>query len=121
MRESLPLNELSVRKRLVQARVELHRSEMALYYQYATQPIRAVGSQVNRVMTHPMTRLTLIGGATFLFVSRLRKKSATKTSSPTEAAPNASFASRVIWPRLRTFLVRRLVSYGMGVLKLPRF
>ena len=73
MDQAPPLNELAARKRLIQAKMELHRAEMALHYSQIVQPFHSIQSGLGKVLSSPFLRWGLIGGLGFLLVrGRLR-------------------------------------------------
>ena len=63
-----PLDELEARKRLAQAKMELHRAEMALYYQEVTAPLRALRSKITALVSHPAVPIVLVGAVGFFLV-----------------------------------------------------
>ncbi len=105
MDEAPPLDELATRKRLVQAKMELHRAEMALYYHEVTTPIQTVRAGIASVASHPLTRVAVIGGIGFLLFSG-RLKFLRKTTG---------FIAPLVSSKLRGFLMQQawnLVSKG---------
>jgi hypothetical protein len=98
MGQSPPLDELAARKRLVQAKMELHRAEIALYYREVTAPLRIAESSVHTILNHPISRITMIAGAGVLFFSgRLRLFRKT-----------LGFIAPIVLPQLRGFLKRQI-------------
>ena len=76
MGEAPPLDELAARKRLVQAKMELHRAEIALYYHHIMAPLKTAQSGISTAsnfLSHPAARMALVGGlGVLLFSGRLK-------------------------------------------------
>ncbi len=107
MGQAPPLDELAARKRLIQAKMELHRAEMALYYQQTIAPIQMVRSGLSTITTHPLTRIVLMSGLGFFLVRgrfRLTRKA-------------AALVIGLALPQLRTFLVNRTLGWGIDKLR----
>lgn len=107
MGQAPPLDELAARKRLIQAKMELHRAEMALYYQQTITPIRMMRSGFSTVITHPLTRIALASGLGFFLVRsrfRLTRKA-------------VALVIGLALPQLRTFLVNRTFGWGIDKLR----
>ena len=100
MGASPPLTELSARKRLVQARMEIHRAEMALYFDQMVSPFQRISSRVQAVVGNPIVRVGVVGGLGFLLVSGKLKFLRKVTS----------WAAPLILPRIRNFVMNRLAS-----------
>ncbi len=100
---SPPLNELSARKRLAQAHMELHRAEMTLHYQQATAPLRLVQSRIHSVTSNPVARWMLLGGMGFMLVSKRTRylRRATGWLLP------------FMLPRLRGIFSNRALQFGL--------
>ena len=98
MGQTPPLDELSARKRLVQAKMELHRAEIALYYQEVMMPLRTVQSGFQQFKTHPIYQILTIAGMGFLFFSN-RLRSLGKI---------AGFVIPIAIPQLRRFFTGNL-------------
>jgi hypothetical protein len=95
MGQNPPIDELEARKRLVQAKMELHRAEMALHYNEIMAPIQSVQSNLHRFTGHPIARAAMMGGLGFLLISgRLRM-----------AKRLAGFLVPMLFPSLRRFLM----------------
>ena len=108
MGEAPPLDELAARKRLVQAKMELHRAEMALYYQQAIAPFQTVRSGFSTLVSHPIVRAVFMGGLGFLFVKgRLRF-----------ARKAVGWAAPLVFSRLRTFVMSHVWKWGLKGLQL---
>ena len=54
------LDELEARKRLIQAKMDIHRAEMAVHLHDITEPIRKVQNSVGRITHSPILRWGLI-------------------------------------------------------------
>ena len=73
MGQNPPIDELQARKRLIQAKMEIHRAEMFLYYNEIMTPIQNVQNNLQRYTNHPIARFAAMGGLGFLLVTgRLR-------------------------------------------------
>jgi hypothetical protein len=104
MVESPPLDELAARKRLVQARMELHRAELALYYQEALSPVRKFSAFVSK----PSVKWTAIAAVVGLLMTGSRMKIVQKITgkmSPLLMAP------------LKTFITTRVIGFVMRALQ----
>ena len=67
------IDELEARKRLIQARMDLHRAEMAWHYRQITAPVQSFKAGFTRVMSNPIARWTIMGSLGFFLVTgRLR-------------------------------------------------
>ena len=97
MGEAPPLDELAARKRLVQAKMEIHRAEMALYYHEITAPIQTVRSGITSLASHPLAKVAVIGGIGFLLFSG-RLKFLRKTTG---------FVAPLVSSKLRGFLAKQ--------------
>ncbi len=99
MGEAPPLEELASRKRLVQAKLDLHRAELALYYSRVTAPLQIMRKGA-RFLTHPAVGLAAVGAVAWLLFSGrlnfLRK--------PT------GLIIPMLLPRLRGLLVNRTMD-----------
>ena len=69
MGQNPPIDELQARKRLIQAKMELHRAEMALYCREVLMPIQAIQTNLQRFTDHPIARIVIMGGLGFLAMS----------------------------------------------------
>lgn len=95
MGQNPPIDELESRKRLIQAKMELHRAEMFLYYNEVVTPIQNIQSNLQRFTDHPIARFAVMGGLGFLLVSgRLRM-----------VKRLAGFLIPMLFPSMRRFLV----------------
>ncbi len=100
MGSSQSLEELALCKRLVQARMDIHRTEMLVYGDQVAAPFRRIGKSVHAVATNPFLQIGLVGSVGFLIVSKrftfLRKA--------------AGWLVPFILPRLRNFVMNRVAS-----------
>jgi hypothetical protein len=95
MGQNPPIDELQSRKRLIQAKMELHRAEMFLYYNEVIAPIQNVQSKLQRFTDHPLARFAVIGGFGFMLVTgRLRM-----------VKRLAGFIVPMLFPSMRRFLM----------------
>ncbi|MFZ4694334.1 MAG: hypothetical protein ACOYMV_04325 [Verrucomicrobiia bacterium] len=98
MGQAPPLDELAARKRLAQARMELHRAEMALYFRQVTSPARAVEAGWHALAANRIVRWTAAaGGAALLFSGRLRR-----------IGKVVGWVAPLVVPRVRGFLTRKI-------------
>ncbi len=81
--------------------MELHRAEMALYFDETISPLRTVETRLNALRSNRPLQMVLIGGLVFLIFSGrfnwARKKS--------------GFLLAFILPKVRTFLFGRLMQW----------
>lgn len=111
MGQAPPLDELAARKRLAQARMELHRAEMALYFRQVTSPARAAEAGWLALAANPIARWTAAAGfAALLFSGRLRR-----------VGKVAGWIAPLVVPRVRGFLARQAGGLAWrGLLGLAR-
>lgn len=107
MDKAPPLNELAARKRLIQAKMELHRAEMALFVNDIKNPFQRLRSHVEKAAHSPWLWLGVLGGVGFLLF-RGRKEPARKT---------AGWLAPIILPRIRNMIVGWGVKTGLGLVK----
>lgn len=95
MGQNPPIDELQARKRLIQAKMEIHRAEMFLYYNEITAPIQNIQNNLQRFTDHPMARFAAMSGLGFLLITgRLQMLKRL-----------ASFMIPVLFPSIRRFLM----------------
>jgi len=99
MGETPPLEELASRKRLVQAKLDLHRAELALYYGRITAPLQIMRKGA-RFLTRPAVSLAAVGAVGWLLFSG-RLNFLHKTTG---------FIVPMLLPRLRGLLVNRTLD-----------
>jgi hypothetical protein len=106
-----PLDELAARKRLAQARMEIHRAEMALYFRQVTSPARAAEAGWHTLAANPFARwAAAAAAAALLFSGRLRG-----------AGRVAGWVAPFVLPRVRGFLARKVGGLAWrGLLGLAR-
>jgi hypothetical protein len=104
------LNELATRKRLLQAHLEIHRSEIALYYHDILSPFERVGSRVTQLASNRWVRWGAIGAFGYLFFARrlgiLRKV--------------AGVAMPLLLPRLQGLIRSNALQWGMKAVQMLR-
>ena len=109
MGETPPLDELAARKRLVQAKMELHRAEMALYYQQMISPFQKAHDGFERLKHHPIGRVAIAGGlGLLLFMGGRRLGSLKKV---------AGFVAPMVVPKIRGFIINRAMNWAMAFLR----
>lgn len=107
MVESPPLDELAVRKRLVQARMELHRAELALYIDHTLAPIR----KASALASQPMVRwggLAAMAAMVFAGARSNKVRSAGGKVSSILGGPLRSF----ITTKVLSFLFSKVRDYS---------
>src|SRR4051812_23891211 len=101
MAEMLPLDELAIRKRLLQAHLAIQRSVISTYVEEIASPFRRLGASARSMRSNPVAHAVVVGGIGFLFFSRRFKW---MRSSVRYAAP-------LIWPQLRKLAMNRAVGW----------
>lgn len=111
MGQAPPLDELAARKRLAQARMELHRAEMALYFRQVTSPARAAEAGWRALAANPIARWGAVAGAAaLLFSGRFRR-----------VGKLAGWVAPLVMPRVRGFVARQVSGLAWrGILGLAR-
>ncbi len=103
MAASPPIDELEARKRLAQARMEIHRAEMALYWDQITRPLRRAQDGLSTMISNPVFRWAAAGaGGWLLFTGRLRSLGRV-----------AGWALPLVLPRARGFLARQAMTLAV--------
>lgn len=102
----LSMDELEARKRLIQARMELHRIEMAVYSHQILSPFQTVRHGFEKIAAHPILRWGIIGGFGFL-ATKLRLRLVGRL---------AGIAVPLVMGRIRGIVLGPVARMGVRVL-----
>jgi hypothetical protein len=107
MDQAPSIDEFEGRKRLIQAKMELHRAEMAVYLHEFTRPFATVSFGVSRAFSNPVVRWLAVGALGYYLVVRRRRR----------AAEGENWLASIIMPRLRQVLVGIAVKAAFSYVK----
>ena len=106
MDQASSLEELATRKRLIQAKMDIHRAEMAIHYDHLKRPIQSVKSTARTIFSNPWLRWAIFAGLGLFLVKGGGRSLRSTVKVTGKMVP-------FVFPRVRNFLISQATQWGM--------